>query len=35
VKWLIAGWGDTTGVSGDDEEGMVAELLLDNFQNYL
>ena len=31
----FAGRGDTTGMSGDGEEGFVAELTLENFQNSL
>jgi hypothetical protein len=32
---MFAGWGDTTGVSGDGKEGFVREFLMKQFQNYL
>jgi hypothetical protein len=32
---MFAGWGDTTGVSGDGKVGLVAELTLEIFQKSL
>jgi hypothetical protein len=32
---MFAGWGDTSEVSENGKEGLVAELILENFQNYL